>query len=91
MTWNAIIEVLKPNPSKNNIAVRLLVFNNETYSDELEIVEIFYEHFSTVTKKYMTLYPKLPQDVVSLLTSLTSLLMNLFASLQYQRPLMKML
>ena len=44
MTWNAINEVLKPNPRNNKSAVRSLVFNNETYSDELE-------HFSTVVKK----------------------------------------
>ena len=51
MTWNATNEVLKPNPSNDQSAVRSLVFNNETYSDELEVVQIFNENFSTVTKK----------------------------------------
>ena len=51
MNWNAINEVLKPNSSENKPAVRSLVFNNETYSDELEIAQIFNEYFSTVAKK----------------------------------------
>ena len=43
--------MLKPNPSKNKSAVRSPVFNNETYSDELEIVQIFNEPFQLWQKK----------------------------------------
>ena len=39
--WNTINEVLKPNPSKNKSALRSLVFKNETYNDELEIVQLY--------------------------------------------------
>ena len=57
ITWNAINEVLKPNPSNNKSADTSLVLNNETYGDELEIVQLFNEHFSKVAKKYMILCP----------------------------------
>ena len=44
--------MLKPNPSNNNSVAKLLVFNNVTYSDELDIVQIFNEHFSIGAKKF---------------------------------------
>ena len=42
---------MKPNSCKNTSVVRSLVFNNEAYSDELEMVQIFNQRFSTVAKK----------------------------------------
>ena len=50
MTYNAKYEVQKPSPSNKKSAVGSIVFNIETYGDELEIVQIINEHFSTVAK-----------------------------------------
>ena len=47
----SINEVLKSNPSNNKSAVISIVFNFETYSDELEVIQKFNEHFSNIAKK----------------------------------------
>ena len=50
-TWNTNIKVLKPNPIKNKSDVKSLIFYNVTYSNELEMGQIYIEHYSTVSEK----------------------------------------
>ena len=83
--------MLKPNPVENKSRVSSQVFNNETYSDELEIVQIFNEHFSSVAEKLHDFIPIVTTgfNFASYLADIPS--HELFISFQYLKPLLKML
>ena len=57
--------------NKYKSVVRSKVFNNEPYFDDLEIVLVFIENFSTVGEKRMSPHPRILQETTLYFISLT--------------------